>query len=124
MQQNSITLVGALSTDVAATTTEDGLRVARFRLVLHSRHWDRSTDSWVNSPPTFVEIVCRRRLAENVAVSLRRGDPVIVTGRLQVRRAEHNERRFTRVVVDAATVGPDLARTTSVPARLHRDAAA
>jgi single-strand DNA-binding protein len=121
---NSITLVGALSTDVAATTTDEGVRVARFRLVLHSRRRDHASDSWVNSPPTFVEIVCRRRLAENVAVSLRRGDPVIVTGRLQVRPAEHNQRRFTRVVVDATTVGPDLARTTSVPARRHRDVAA
>jgi single-strand DNA-binding protein len=123
MQQNSITLVGALSTDVAATTTQDGQRVARFRLALHSRRWDRATDCWVSSPPTFVEIVCRRRLAENVAVSLRRGDPVVVTGRLQVRQAAQNGRRFTRVVVDAATVGPDLARTTSVPTRRHRDAA-
>lgn len=123
MQQNSITLVGALSTEVAVTTTPDGVRLARFRLVVHARRWDRSTNSLVSSPPTFVEVVCRRRLAENVAASLRRGDPVIVTGRLQVRRVDHNERRVTRVEVDAAAVGPDLARTTSVPGRARDPAA-
>ena len=66
------------------TTTEDDLRVARFRIVVFSRRWDRKNSTWVNGEPTYVAVACWRRLADNVASSLRRGDPVVVTGRLKV----------------------------------------
>ncbi len=113
MQQNSLTLIGSLATDVATTTTEAGTAISRFRLAVHSPRWDRSTNSWKNGEPTYVAVACWRRLAENVASSLRRGDPVIVTGKLQVKRDP--ERRVTRVEVDASSVGLDLSRVSVNP---------
>lgn len=123
MPQNTLTLIGNLATDVAVTTTEDDLRVARFRIVVFSRRWDRTNSTWVNGEPTYVAVVCWRRLADNVASSLRRGDPVVVTGRLKVLSVERNGRSTTRVEIDASCVGPDLNRTTAVPERALRRAA-
>jgi single-strand DNA-binding protein len=123
MQQNTLSLIGNLATDVALTTTEDDVRVARFRIAVLSGRWDRRANRWVNGEPTYVAVACWRRLADNVASSLRRGDPVVVTGRLKVYSVDRNGRSITRVEVDASCVGPDLNRTTAVPERVLRKAA-
>ncbi len=124
MQQNTVTLIGALATDVDLTTTDDGVALARFRIVVTTRRLDRRTNAWVNSEPSFVAVTCWRRLAENVAASLRRGDPVLVTGRLKVRSVNRNGRSVTHVEVEASSVGSDLNRTTAVPERVSRTVAA
>ncbi|MCU0279442.1 MAG: single-stranded DNA-binding protein [Candidatus Nanopelagicales bacterium] len=113
MEQNSLTLIGTLASDVATTTTESGAKLARFRLAVRPRRWDRTRNTWIDGEPTFVAVTCWRRLAENVAASLRRGDPVIVTGRLRVKRDP--EHRVTRVEVDAMSVGLDLNRVSVNP---------
>ena len=123
MHQNTLTLIGNLATDVAVTTTQEDLRVARFRIVVSSRRWNRKHSTGVHGEPTYVAVVCCRRLADNVASSLRRGDPVVVTGRLKVFTVDHNGRSTTRVEIDASCVGPDLNRTTAVPERALRKAA-
>lgn len=111
MHQNALTLIGTLATDILTTTADDGTALARFRIVTHSRRLDRQTHTWVNGTPTFMTVTCTKRLAENVASSLRRGDPIIVTGRLRVR--EDPDRRFNRVEIEAQGVGPDLNRVTA-----------
>src|SRR5215469_18249720 len=54
---------------------------------------------------------CWRKLAENLNVCLRKGDPVLVRGKLEVRPyvARDGQSR-TAVDVDAITVGHDLTR--------------
>lgn len=120
--QNSLTLIGTLATDILTSTDEDGTPVARFRIVTHTRRLDRATNTWTNSTPTFMTVTCVKRLAENVAVSLHRGDPIIVTGRLRVQ--ENRDKRLTRVEIEATGVGPDLNRATATPVRLGSRAAA
>jgi single-strand DNA-binding protein len=53
-------------------------------------------------------VTCKKRLAQHVATSLRRGDPVIVTGRLFLR--EDRDKRLSRVEIEAVSVGVDLNR--------------
>ncbi|MEZ5186561.1 MAG: single-stranded DNA-binding protein [Candidatus Nanopelagicales bacterium] len=124
MYQNTLTLVGTMATDVVAASTDEGVRLARFRLMLTRRHRDRVSKSYVNADPTFVSVVCWRRLAENVLASLRRGDPVIVTGRLNVRIIDRDNRPRTVVEIDASAVGPDLNRVEASPARSEQGTAA
>lgn len=112
MQQNTLTLIGTVASDVIVDAP-DGQ--ARFRLVTHSRRLDRATNTWVNGAPAFIDVVCSRRLAENVAACVRRGDPVIVTGRLRMR--EGPDKRLNRLEIDAQGVGPDLNRATVVVTR-------
>jgi single-strand DNA-binding protein len=67
-------------------------------------------------------VTCARRLAQNVAVSLHRGDPVIVTGRLRVQQS--GDSRLARVEIEAVGVGPDLNRVAAALARTPAPAVA
>ncbi len=122
MQQNALTVIGTLATDILTSTAEDGTLVARFRVVIHNRRLDRETRTWVNATPTFMTVTCARRLAQNVSQTLQRGDPVIVTGRLRVR--DDRDRRLSRVEIEAQGVGPDLNRVNATLRRQQAPAVA
>jgi single-stranded DNA-binding protein len=55
-------------------------------------------------------------------VSLHRGDPVIVTGRLRVQQS--GDSRLARVEIEAVGVGPDLNRVAAALARTPAPAVA
>lgn len=114
--QNTLTVAGQLATDVIASVDTGGDPVARFRLAVHTRRLDQANGRWTSEPPTFLTVTCARRLAHNVAGVLRRGDPVIVVGRLRVMRHASDPRR-TVVEVAASSVGLNLARTTAIVGR-------
>lgn len=100
--QNTLTLMGVLATDVEISGEGDN---ARFRLLITTRRWDRSSSAW-SSERTFVTVACRQRLAGSVAASLVKGDPVVVTGRLRATGQRG------RMEIDATCVGIDVGRTS------------
>ncbi|HNE89639.1 MAG TPA: single-stranded DNA-binding protein [Actinomycetota bacterium] len=104
---SSLIIAGSLASDVALETDEAGASVARFRVIMHSRRKDPATGLWSPVPPTVLSVVCRRRLAHNVAESLRHRDPVVVGGRLRI--CDTGRRPYLEI--DAWAVGPDLTRT-------------
>ncbi len=106
--QNTVTLIGSISSDILATTTQDGAPQAAFRLVTYSSRRDRATGTWINRTPSFLNVRCTRQLARHVHASLHRGDPVIVTGRLRV--VQSKDSRLSRVEIDAVCIAPDLNR--------------
>jgi single-strand DNA-binding protein len=118
MHDAQVNLAGYVATEprfrkVAGDTSSTKLRVA-----YTSRRRDRETGEWTDGPTSFVNIQCWRTLADNVAMSVRKGEPVLVMGRLQVRRfedAEGNPR--TAVEVEATSVGHDLTRGVAKFAR-------
>ena len=65
----------------------------------------------------------RRQLADHVLVSLRRGDPVLVIGRLRVREWSNEDKSGVVVEIDATSVGHDLTRGTSTFSRFRREQA-
>jgi single-strand DNA-binding protein len=76
-----------------------------------NRRRDSATGEWIDGNTSFVNVICWRQLAENVSTCLRRGDPVVVRGRLDVRSFTGRDgQRRTVVDVDASAVGPDLNR--------------
>jgi single-strand DNA-binding protein len=88
--------------------------VTTFRVVTTSRRYDKGLRQWVDSDTMFFRVSCWRQLAENAAVSLGKGDPVIVHGRLVQREYDLDGRRHRSVDIDAYVIGPDLARATVV----------
>ncbi len=106
-----VNLAGYVATDpkfrkVAGDTSSTKLRVA-----YTARRRDRETGEWGDGPTSFVNIQCWRTLADNVAMSVHKGEPVLVMGRLQVRRYEDAEGiPRTAVEIEATSVGHDLAR--------------
>ncbi len=114
MHEPLVTLVGNVAAPPRLRTTPAGVAVADFRVAATPRHLDRATGAWSDGETLWFGVTTWRGLAEHSAASLRKGDRVVVTGRLTTRTyaVEGGERR-TALEVDAATVGFDLARGTA-----------
>ncbi len=124
MFETKLTIVGTvINTPVLTHTRRAGVPVANFRVATTSRSFNRELGRWVDGSTLYLRVACWRRLAENVAGSLRRGDPVMVTGNLSTQSylATDGTRRWS-YEVEAASVGPDLTRGTVTFVRAQRSA--
>ena len=122
MNETTVTVVGNLVDDPRLRTTDSGVDVAGFRVASTSRRFDRDTRRWVDSASLFLSVTCWRALAGNAVASLRKGDPVVVTGKLATRTYEKDGQVRSVCELEAVAVGPDLARGTAVFRRSPRPA--
>jgi single-strand DNA-binding protein len=60
------------------------VQVACFRVAATPRRYHRQTETWVDGHTQWYAVTAWRALADNCKQSLRRGDPVVVQGRLTV----------------------------------------
>ena len=114
MNETFVTVVGNLVDDPKLRTIEAGQDVANFRIASTSRRYDRDSGGWVDSGQLFLGVSCWRELAANAASSLRKGDPVVVSGKLTTRTYEKDGQNRSVCELEALAVGPDLARGTAV----------
>jgi single-strand DNA-binding protein len=89
---NRIILVGRLTSDPEARTTLEGLPMTKFRLAV-GRQQQSGTD--------FIDVIAWRRLAEVCSDNLKKGQLVLVEGRIQIRSFEDQtgQRRWATEVV-------------------------
>lgn len=114
-----VTVCGNVVADPVRRATASGLAVVSLRLASTPRRFERTSQEWKDGPTLFINVTCWRSLADNVARSLHRGDPVIVYGRLMFREWKDREEQPRHAYeIDAAVVGPDLARATC--GEIHR----
>ena len=59
-----------------------------FRAVSTERRYDEAAGEWVDGDEFGIAVVCWRQLGTSVLSLLRKGDPVVVTGKLSTRRYE------------------------------------
>jgi single-strand DNA-binding protein len=91
-----------------------------FRLACTPRM--RRGGDWTDGETTWLTVTCFRALAEHAASSIRRGDPVIVIGRLRTQVWTKDGAQQERTVLEALTIGHDLTRGTSAFNRSERTA--
>lgn len=92
--------------------------------VAHTHRFRRGQDAeWEDAPTVWLTVECWRHLAANVLASVRRGEPVVVVGRLRTQEWESNGEPRSRVVLQADTVGHDLNRGRASFTRIGRAAA-
>jgi single-strand DNA-binding protein len=120
MNETTVTLVGNLVDDPRMRVTDAGTEVASFRVASTPRRFDKAEQRWVDGTSLFLSVTCWRQLAVNATTSLRRGDPVVVTGRLSTRTYEKDGQSRSVVEMEAQAVGPDLSRGTTVFTRTVR----
>ncbi|HEY5985328.1 MAG TPA: single-stranded DNA-binding protein [Streptosporangiaceae bacterium] len=114
-------LSGYVATDPAFKRLNGKTSTAKLRIAYTARRVNRETGEWSDGPTSFLTVQCWRTLAENVAVCLRKGEPVLVKGRLQVRKYESNDGGTRLAVeVDASSIGHDLNRGVAHFSRTHR----
>jgi single-strand DNA-binding protein len=84
--------------------------VAKVRVGSTPRRLDRQTGEWQDGETSYYTVKCWRKLAENVTGSLRKGDMVIVRGKVRIRTwVDDQQRTRTEVEIEADSVGHDLA---------------
>lgn len=110
MFETLVTMVGWVVGDITCRRYGDNQKVVHFRMATQERRYDRESGDWVDGDRMFISVKCWRKLGENVLTSLRRGDPVVVTGRLHHREYESDSQHRLSVELDAYSLGPDLAR--------------
>jgi len=109
MNETTITLIGNLTTDPELRFTSTGTAVANFTVATNPRSFDKTSGEWRDAEPLFLRCTLWRAPAENLAESLRRGDRVIVVGRLRQRSFETREgEKRTVTECDATEVGASL----------------
>lgn len=89
--ETTLTVVGNMTADPELRVTGSGTSVASFTVASSSRRLDPDTNEWVEASVLFMRCSAWRKLADNVAETFRRGDRVIVTGRLNQRSYETSE---------------------------------
>lgn len=125
MNDTTITLIGNCTADPELRFTSSGTAVANFTVASTPRSYDRQTNEWVDQPALFIRCNVWRQDAENVAESLRRGDRVIVHGRLKQRSFETtNGETRTVIECDAFEVAASLKFRTAKLMRVSRERAA
>jgi single-strand DNA-binding protein len=112
MNAASVTLVGRAAAHPLVSVGSTGDRVS-FRVVATERYFDKAINDWVSGDEFGVTVVCWRTLGTAVLTTVRKGDPVIVSGRIATRRFEKNgtTQYFTEVKADF--VGLDIAKAGS-----------
>jgi len=104
-----ITVCGIVATEPRHLVTDTGIAITSMRLASPSRRWDRTTSSWVNGATNWYTVTAFRSLAANVHKSVKKGDRIVVCGRVRIRPWERDGRGGTSVEVDADALGHDLA---------------
>lgn len=115
----TVTVRGFVATDPSLTTYDSGARVTTFRLASTARYFDRGSGAWVNGETNWFSVSCFRELAMNVQCSVKKGEPVLVSGRLRIRQFDRKDGSGvgTSVGIEAESVGHDLVLGTATYAR-------
>lgn len=112
-----ITLTGLVATDPRHIVTSEGLAITTFRLASTQRRFDRSQEKWIDGDTNWYTITAFRQLAMNSAGSIKKGERVLVTGRLRIREWQSGERTGLNIDVEADALGHDLAWGTTTFSR-------
>ncbi|MFZ5852019.1 MAG: single-stranded DNA-binding protein [Actinomycetota bacterium] len=122
MNDITVTIVGNVCSEMRFLNTDSGTPIASFRVASTPRRYDRGARGWVDQETSYFTITCWRGLAENVAASLGKGDPVLVVGKMRSRTFERADGTTgVSEEVDATVVGHDLSRGTTAFARRTRE---
>ena len=109
-QENTITLRGFVTAEPRFwQPTPKHTPVTEIRVGSTPRRLNRATGEWEDGDTSYYTVKCWRRLAVNVKGSLRKGDMVLIRGKV-VTRTWVDDQQHTRMQmqVEADSVGHDL----------------
>jgi single-strand DNA-binding protein len=123
MTTTTTTVVGNLTRDPEIRYTREGQATTALSLAVNRRWQNRETKEWEEST-SFLDVICWRDLAENVALSLTKGARIVVTGRLEQRSWETDEGdRRSKVEIVADEIGASLRFATADIHKVQRHTA-
>lgn len=107
--QITVNLRGRIGTNLEITQYPSGAVSARFRMAVSKKGRDEN-NQWHDLGATWYTVRMWGKLADNAQRSLRKGEPVLVSGRLEINEWQHEEtgQIRTELVIVANSVGHDL----------------
>lgn len=121
---DTISLTGIVATEPRHIVTGEGLAITNFRLASTQRRFDKAHERWVDAETNWYTVTSFRQLAINVSGSLKKGERVVVTGRVRIREWDNGERKGMTIDVEADAIGHDLAWGTTAFTRSITSSAA
>jgi single-strand DNA-binding protein len=107
---SQIIITGYVATQPVTKMLGSGKTTVTMRVAWTPRWQDRVTGEWIDGSTSYVTVNCWRKLADNVGICVRKGEPVVIVGRVSVRSFEKDGVHRIAVDVDADAVGHDLNR--------------
>jgi single-strand DNA-binding protein len=117
---DTITITGNIATEPEHKRTPAGVAITTFRVASGQRRYDRNTGTWVDAHTNWYTVSAFRGLAEHAFRSLRKGDRVLLTGRLRLRAWDTGTKKGLTAEIDVEAIGHDLLFGTT---RFEKDAA-
>lgn len=124
MNEITTTICGNVATVPRHQITRGGQPLTSFRLASTPRRFDPEVQGYVDGDTTWVNVSCWGGLAFNANRSLRKGQPVVVTGTLRTRDWEADGKSGRDVDLTAYSIGHDLRRGVSEFERVTRTGSA
>lgn len=110
MYDTTVTVIGRLVADPVVRQTRDGAPMLTFRMATNGRRQKPGAPGQFEDGPTSFYNVCAfRSLATNGAFALQKGQPVIVTGVMEITPFERQDgSRGASAEISARSIGHDL----------------
>lgn len=104
-----VQIEGRLTRNPELKFTQSGAAVASFGVACNDRRMNKQTQQWEDGETTFIDCSAWRDTAEHITDSLHKGDLVLITGRLAMRKYTNKENvEVTTYGVTVETIGPSL----------------
>jgi single-strand DNA-binding protein len=109
-----IKMTGFVTKEPDLRRSTSGYPVCTIRMGVSDRFLDRSTGEWRDDEPSYYDVTCWRRLAENVTFSLRKGDIITIHGTFRVKTwVDRNNNPRHELDITADAVAHEMAFGTS-----------
>lgn len=116
------TVTGNLAADPEMRFTKDGTAVTSFRIAAQPRKRDKAGE-WIDGDPTWISVSAWKRAAE-AAAELKKGQRVMVSGRVETRAWEDkdgNRRESLELTTDEVSVVVRPPKVEDKPAAANDD---
>ena len=114
MRDIQTTIMGNATAAPSAHPQEDGSVTAKVRVAVTGRFYNSSVQDFTDRKTEFITVFARKHLARNLLASVHKGQPLIVTGRLNTTEwtGEDNTARHS-LNIQAEAIGHDLSYGTT-----------
>jgi single-strand DNA-binding protein len=115
-----LTITGNLTADPKLNRSRGGTPIATLTIATTPRHYDRAADIWADEETIYLRCTAWRHTAQNIAAFLRKGDRVLVHGKLRQHTYTADTGSRSTFELDIDDIGPSLwHRTAHTPRRQH-----
>ena len=121
MNELTVTVTGWAASDPRLHVGPSGVTLTSFRLASTPRYFDRSKEVWVDGQTEWFSVRLFRGAAVLAEQSIKKGQPLIVQGRLRTDEWESDSGPRFGLQLDATVVGHDLTRGTATFTRAIGD---